>query len=369
MQGVENFIAYCEEHLTEQWERISQIEKEQLKDFLDNSYQDLKSDIVDCLTSSTKSYHYVLPTQLLSKAVEHSRDCRSLQASYGKPGAFDGRSIAHRVIVPFDRSNYSVLGGSAEPYVNNPLRCPSVTLENEARQKNKKDWRKLVKILEIVEQKDEPDFTEAVFNQVLLEIYKLLSEVKVIYPTPGRISLERTISLIEAFISESSGGDRVEVVTAALFREIAHRFGLFDEIKREKINAPDSSSGMAGDIECYSEGSILLLVEVKDKILTMTELGSKLDTARAGKIKEILFITEKGIEENKEKQIEKRIRSEFTSGQNIYVSSLIEFASSLLVLWGEEGRVSFISRIGPELDVGNSAISHRKAWAKLLREV
>ncbi len=348
MQGVENFIAYCEEHLTEQWERISQIEKEQLKDFLDDSYQDLKSDIVDCLTSSTKSYHYVLPTQLLSKAVEHSRDCRSLQASYGKPGAFDGRSIAHRVIVPFDRSNYSVLGGSAEPYVNNPLRCPSVTLENEARQKNKRDWRKLVKIL---------------------EIYKLLSEVKVIYPTPGRISLERTISLIEAFISESSGGDRVEVVTAALFREIAHRFGLFDEIRREKINAPNSTSGMAGDIECWLEDSIVLLVEVKDKILTMTELESKLDTARSGKIKEILFITEKGIEENKEKQIEKRIKSEFTSGQNIYVTSIIEFASSLLVLWGEKGRVSFISRIGPELDVGNSAISHRKAWAKLLREV
>jgi len=369
MDGIENFIEYCNDYLVQQWEKINQITQNDLNDFLDDKYNDLKSDIVDCLTSKTKSYHYVLPTQLLSKTVEPSRDCRSIQVAYGKAGAFDARSIAHKVIVPFDKRNYNVLGGSTEPYVNNPLRCVSVTSDNETRQKNKKDWRKLVKVLELVEQNDNLDFTYAVFNQVLLEIYKLLAHVKVIYPVPGRISLEKTSIIIESFISEGSGGDREEVLVTALFREIAHRFKLFDDIRRGKVNASDIISGMAADIECYSNGRIILMIEVKDKILTMTDLESKLESARAGKIKEILFIAEKGIEDEKKHKINERIKSEFSSGQNIYILRLREFFHSILILLGEEGRVSFISRIGTELDRGNSLISHRKTWANLLRKI
>lgn len=135
MQGVENFIAYCEEHLNNQWNKINKIAIKELNDYLGEEYRNLKSDIIACLKSETKSYHYVLPTQLLSKVVEHSRDCRSLQASYDKPGAFDARSIAHKVIIPFDKKNHNVLGGSSEPYVNNPLRYPAVTREYEAKTK------------------------------------------------------------------------------------------------------------------------------------------------------------------------------------------------------------------------------------------
>jgi hypothetical protein len=101
----------------------------------------------------------------------------------------------------------------------------------------------------------------------------------------------------------------------------------------------------------------------------MTQLEATLDTARAGKIKEILFIVEKGMEENKEEEIEHKVQREFTSGQNVYITKLIDFAYSILILFGEEGRGSFIRRIGPELDRVNSLITHRKAWAKLLREI
>ncbi len=369
MNGAENFFEYCKDHLEKQWEKISRDAEGELDDFLAGNQWELKKDIIDCLTSPTKSYHYVLPTQLLSKLVDPLLDCRSLQASYPNAGAFDARSVAHKVIVPFDSKNYNVLGGSSEPYVNNPLRCPSVTTDNEARQKNKTDWRKLVRILETVEKKDDPGFTDAVFRQVLVEIYRLLSDVRVVYPSPNRISLGKTIYLIKRFIAESSGGDRLEVLAAALFREIADRFKMFDGIKRANVNTADSSSGMAGDIECYLEGQIVLLVEVKDKAINMIQLESKLNTARSGRIQEVLFIAEKGIKKSEEKKIEQRVKSEFTSGQNIYITNLLEFTSNLSILLGEKGRVSFIRRIGPELDMGNSAIVHKKTWANLLREV
>lgn len=241
----------CQKYLQERCNHtLTIIEGEPTVEHLEQEYVLLKENIRACLTSNTKSYRYVLPTQLLSKSVDHSLDCRSLQAADESEGSFDARTIAHQVIVPFDKENHNVLGGSNEPYVNNPLRCTSVSKANRARQKNKKDWHRLIDVLSTVEHKNDPDFTRSVFDQILLEIYKLLADVVVVYPTPSRISLDKTLHLIDAFIAERSGGDRLEAVATSLFRTISDKFSLFDEVRREKVNAPDASSGMVADIEC-----------------------------------------------------------------------------------------------------------------------
>lgn len=142
-----SFSERCEEYLRERWNHIlSMVDKKPIFEPLPRKYDSLKSSIQDCLKSSTKSYRYVLPTQVLSKSVDHDLDCHSLQAAYESKGSFDARTVAHKVIVPFDKENHHVLGGSNEPYVNNPLRCTSVSKANRARQKNKQDWDKLIAV-------------------------------------------------------------------------------------------------------------------------------------------------------------------------------------------------------------------------------
>ncbi len=314
----------CKEYLQERWTHIlSEVETQ--PEHLGKKYPGLKENIRSCLTSNTKSYRYVLPTQLLSKSVDHTLDCRSLQAAYESAGSFDARTVAHKVIVPFDKENHNVLGGSNEPYVNNPLRCTSVTKANRARQKNKKFWDKLIAVLDAVEKKNDLSFTRAVFDQVLHEIHTLLAEVTVVYPTPNRISLEKTLQLIETFTAERSGGDRLEAVVTALFRTISKRFNLFDEVRRQKVNAPDASTGMVADIECWLASTIVLLVEVKDRTLTLTHLDARVDVARANQIQEILFMAQQGIEPKERSEIAKKITQEFSSGQNIYISNLGRF--------------------------------------------
>ena len=68
--------------------------------------------IRDCLRSATLSCHYVLPTQLLAKSVHPHLDAHAIQAGYPGLGAFDARTIAHDVIVPYrislDRTNQFV---------------------------------------------------------------------------------------------------------------------------------------------------------------------------------------------------------------------------------------------------------------------
>ncbi|MFQ5641769.1 MAG: restriction endonuclease, SacI family [bacterium] len=370
MENELSFSERCEKYLRQRWNHIlSMVEKEPIVEPLTKKYDPFKSNIRSCLTSNTKSYRYVLPTQLLSKSADQNLDCRSLQAAYESEGSFDARTIAHKVIVPFDKENHNVLGGSNEPYVNNPLRCTSVSKANRARQKNKKDWDKLISVLDTVENTNDKDFTRTVFDQVLLEIYKLLAEVTVVYPTPNRVSLDKTLELIDSFTAERSGGDRLEAVVTALFRTISEKFNLFDEVRREKVNAPDATTGMVADIECWLSNEIVLLVEVKDRTLNLTHLDAKIDVARSNQIKEILFMAQQGIEQKDKSKIDKKIIQEFTSGQNIYISSLVDFARGILILLGEKGRVDFIGKIGPELDVAKSSIKHRKAWAALLKEI
>jgi hypothetical protein len=360
----------CKHYLEKRWEFINQLfAQEQLKEPLNDDFIMLKEKIRDCITSNTKSYRYVLPTQLLSKSVNHSLDCRSLQVADESEGSFDARSIAHQVVVPFETENHNVLGGSKEPYVNNPLRCPAISLVYRERQRNKDDWNKLIFVLDMVQNKNDETFTKNVFDQVFFEIHKLLADVKVIYPTPNRISLELTINLIKSFLAEKSGGDRLEVVATSLFRTISEKFKLFDEVKREKVNVADASSGMVADIECYLKGEIVLLVEVKDRSLNLTQLNAKVDLARANQIKEVLFMAQKGVDDKNRSEIHRKISQEFTSGQNIYISDLLKFAEGILILLGEKGRVDFLNKIGIELDSSKSAIQHRKAWANLLREI
>ena len=319
------------------------------------------------LTSATKSYHYVLPTHLLAKCVNPALDPRSIQVSYGGPGAFDARSLAHQVIVPFDQANFGALGGAPEPYANNPLRVPGVTSAYASAQKQRSDWAKLIHALDQVQNADDPEFTERVFDQVLVEIYRLLDTVRVAYPTPNRVSLDATYRLCDTFLAEKSGGDRMEAVATALFQTIGDRFGLFDEVRREKVNAADRSSGMSADIECRSKGQVILLIEVKDRALTVVQLTAKLDRARSERIVEILFIAQGLPQSGEEDTITRRIAQEFTSGQNVYVANFNDFALGIFILLGEEGRVDFLRRVGPELDRGASAIQHRRRWAELLR--
>ena len=365
-----SFVERCRDFLHARWKTlVAAMESGESVDPLLRDRAGLRDSIVSCLTSQIKSHHYVLPTQVLSKCVDASLDSHSLQASYDEPGAFDARTVAHKVIVPFDQENHRVLGGSAEPYVNNPLRCPAVTNEFRNQQKNKTDWDRLVAVLDAVEQQSAPDFTEKVFGQILAEIYRLLANVQVLYPTPNRVSLAQTTGVIKEFTAIRSGGDRIEAVCTAIFRAIASEFGLFDEVRRQKVNVADAVSGMGADIECRLKGQVILLVEVKDRLLTLTQVDAKLDVARAKKISEILFLAEQGIAGADRPQVQERIKDEFASGQNIYVSNFAEFSTGILILLAEKGRVQLLSLVGEELDKAGSNITHRRAWAQLLKSI
>lgn len=174
--------------------------------------------------------------------------------------------------------------------------------------------------------------------------------------------------MINEYVSSKSGGDRVLAVSAALLESVGKRFQLF-QVKRAKINASDASEQMLADIECVdARGEVDLAVEVKDRSLSVTQVLHEMPGLRAGRVSEILFIAQKGVESGSQEEVRELVMKEFSSGQNVYIFDLPQFAKSLLALLGEGGRRDFIESLGRHLDEYSSAVQHRRTWAELLKQ-
>ncbi len=332
--------------------------------------QKLLSGIRASLNSRTKTYVYVLPTQVLAKLVQPRVDARCLQAKRGGKGAFDARTLCHGPIVRFDKEHENALGGSAEPYVNNPVRVPELTRKYRQAQKDKDGWDALCLVVGQVERVNRPAFTQQVMRQILMETHRRLEQTRVTYPAPSRASHRRTLEVIERFLSEKSGGDRMLAVVSALLETVKAETGLFSEVRRARVTASDDSTGMVADIECYGkQGALLLAVEVKDQQLTVTHVEDKLKNARAKGVRELMFVVQQSVSPADENGIGQLMEREFASGQNVYVLDLRRLAEGLLALLGESGRTRFLREVGRSLDEYALQVHHRRRWAEFLREM
>ena len=360
------FIEECRKILNDTWSEIVKRSLSAKPPLNDLSLQEIIKRVIN---SNTKSYRYVLPTQLISKLANPSLDARCMQSARGGASAFDARSVNEEVVVKFDKDNENVLGGSPQPYVNNPLRRPEITPKFRTQQKDKQGWDDLCVILEKVETANSPEFTKKMLEQTLYEILVRLSKTKVVYPVPQRISIQQSKELIEQFLSGQSLGDRPQAIASALLETIGEEFNIFTEVRRSKTTSADTSTGQVGDIECFKKETLILGVEIKDKELTSSEVRGKITKIRTKRLSEFIFLLRKGVAKQDEVIISQDIQKEFSSGQNIYLLPLEAFVMDILALLGEGRRKKFLFKVGETLDKYGSEIQHRCAWAELLARV
>jgi len=317
------------------------------------------------------AYRFCLPVQLLGKLAEPMLDSLRLQKRKGDPSdvtGWDARSLASKVVAPFNQRQENILGTSTDPYVGNPMRIPRMVRDDQSK-KDVPGWNALVDVLERVESRGDPDFTEAVFRQTLLEMLRRQQSLRFVYSLPPRISLDDTLYLAQRFLQEKSGGDRGLALCGALFDAIGIHFGLFAKVERARINASDEATGQAADLECVNaEGRVVLAVEVKERILTLTDVEGTLRKCRQRKIKDIFFAAP-GVQKEDQSTLDERIECAFASGQNLYVFDLFWFARSVLALGGEPIRSTFLQKVGEHLDLWNTQPAHRQAWKRLLESI
>lgn len=358
-------VERCRQHLLQRWQKISSGAGD--TDF-PSLPKPLEQAIEDSVNAQTKSYRYVLPTQLLAKVVDPALDCRSVQADSGLDQAFDARSICQKVIVPFDRENQNVLGGSTEPYVNNPLRIPAIKPEFKKAQKNKAEFENLIVALDHAQ--EHPQSVPELFDRVLWAIKKRLNETAIVYPVPNRVSIEQAKELLAEFLETRTGGLRLQIVVVALFECIGELFHLFEEIRSHRINAADASTGSVADLECIDrEGNVVFAIEVKDQRLELRHIQDKLPAVREKGIREFIFLIQGQVAAEDRQSVSELVRSQFITGQNLYLLEFGPFLEACLTLFGEAGRRKFFLAIGQELDRMKADFPNRKAWSEILSKI
>jgi len=317
------------------------------------------------------AHRFCLPIQVLGKMTNPSLDCLRMQKKKKDRtdvSGWNARTLGSKVVAPFNRKQEGILGTSSDPYVSNPMRMPRIFRDDPSKD-DMAGWNVLVGILEQVEAHNQPAFTERVFRQVLLEMFRLQQTLAFTYAIPPRISLESTLALAAEFLSERSGGDRALALNGALFDAIGIHFKIFATVNRARINASDEATGQAADLECVNEqGHIVLVVEVKDRTLTLTDVEGTLQKSRQRAIKDIFF-TAPGVQTENKGPVSERVSRAFTAGQNLYLFDFFDLARSVLALGGEKIRTTFLSKVGEHLNTWNTQPHHRQAWKKLLEKV
>lgn len=329
--------------------------------------EDIRQSITDSINSRTKTYRYVLPNQLLAKLTDPEIDCRVVQGGASMPGSFDARSFCSRHIVPFDRAHHDVLGGSADPYVNNPLRIPVINDHYAAAQRDQVGFRKLQLVLNHAEA--HPPRIENLLRLVLQAIADRLSQTKVVYPTPNRVSLQVADQMITHFLETRTGGRRLQAVASALFDTMGQRFHFYERVYAGHINRADAASGDVADLDCVDmDGETVLNVEVKDRRLRVHEVQNTLRAARERGIAEILYLIRGGVEPTDAEAYQRIKKQQFVAGHNIYEIEFEALLHPCLILFGEAGRRQLLEAVGHRLDEFGE-LSDRQAWRDILDQV
>ena len=330
----------------------------------------INDDIDGLITSNVVSIRYALLTQLLGKLSDHSRDTLSIQrgeaATAEDAGRWDARSFCQANVVPWVSETGQVLGTSPDPYVNNPLRRPRLDTGYKPL-RDRPLWERLVATLREVQEQNDPDYTEIQLRYCLASLARQYNALVVSFDVPQRISLDATASIVSSYLAESSGGERPQIIVAALMRTISQRFGIFDRVERQAINESDAASERPGDIVCYKGDEQVLAVEVKDRMVTLHDVETAIGKARRSGVTEVLFA---GVSaQSEDGAIADRINQEFGLGVNIYQLCIDTLLRVALAIAGEVSRVEFLTLVGGELNDRVTQPAHKLAWQELLRNL
>jgi hypothetical protein len=229
--------------------------------------EDIKivNNIEEVIVGSQKTYRYILITALLALATEPKVNPLCLQASSSMEGAYDARSLCHKVIVPFEKKYLEDrLGGSNEPYLNNPARFKEISLTNAVRGgKSKEILKTLHSILSSIQPQDAFQYLVFCIKCTLKRKPKGISSIQLSGASLGNRS--PVIKFVESLMMKTSQGETSALITAALFQMLA---GTYDEtfyVEAHSVNQSGASSNEVSDIDVYHGPELLFTIEVKDK--------------------------------------------------------------------------------------------------------
>lgn len=222
---------------------------------------------------SHKTYKYVLLTGLLAKATNEDANPIALQAGAPIDGAYDARSLCHKVLVPFERDLLSnALGGSNEPFLNKPARFTHLSTHNAVRGgDDKKTLDALILILTNTKTSNNAlqclSFILKALNKVIANNALLQTIQNLI--TPDLIDI---YAFVTRLVERSIEGETCAIVVGAIEKQFYTCLKGHYRVLAHKVNQSGASSKEIGDIDIYSDDKYFYSIEIKDKAFTVYDL-------------------------------------------------------------------------------------------------
>ncbi len=312
--------------------------------------------IKEILSGTHKTYKYILVNGILAKASNNDVNPIALQAGAPVSGAFDARSLCHKVLVPFERDFLkNILGGSNEPFLNKSARFTHLSEKNAVRKgKDKETLLLLIKIFSnLKNSSDAKEYLTCVFsilqNQISLSIKSFASTSGY---SPTLIEIYEFCLL---FISKSFEGETSAIIIGSLELLISKYMDGSYIVKTHKVNQSGASSNEVGDIDIYSNGEFYCSIEVKDKNFNEYDVEHAFNKVLSNNGKKAIFIYGSQVEFDR-KSVYKKVKYFENQGLFVVVQSINSHIKNTLFRLPECTKQDFIK----SLEVTSKSVNCKK---------
>lgn len=234
------------------------------------------------------TYRYILMTGLLAKSTNVQANPLVLQAGSELDGAYDARSLCHKVIVPLEAELLDGrLGKSNEPFLNKPARFRELSATNAVRKG--KDAETLRILLEIFKSdalaSDAVGALDAALFWTMQRPAKAISAIS--DATAAQENAPNVMTVVRDILVQGHEGEVMALLSAAAVR---HLVGSELAVLAHPVNQAGSSSNEIGDIDVRNDGRPIFSVEVKDKVFTDADADHAIGKAFDAGLRRYLFV-------------------------------------------------------------------------------
>lgn len=244
------------------------------------------------LTGDHLTYRYVFVTALVAKSLDARVNCLALQAGADFAGAYDARSLCHKVLVPFERDFlFNALGGSNEPFLNKPARYTHLSSDNAVRRGNDRETLELLcKVLPSINN------SSLAFDALVDALNLLVSIAEKTKVPDGAIASvvgnqkAEIMSLVERLISRSMEGESCSLAVTAVLECLSRSSFKGAKVEVHPVNQCGASSLEVSDVDVFYEGKLTASLEVKDKRFTKHDVGHAVSKVAAAGFDALFFV-------------------------------------------------------------------------------
>lgn len=264
-------VTYTPAHIDHQEAKNTLIKALVRAQALNGPVSKYRTEIKHVIEGAHLTYRYILVTNLLAKAANKRVNALALQVGAELDGAFDSRSLCHKVFVPFERDHLAgKLGRSNEPYLNKPARHKALSLTNAVRKGY--DTSILTTCINLLSSCTQAQAMDGLVDALYVTLQRELL-VNSAARTDGDTSIHEALEIFaEKLLESSNEGENCALLAGMAFHFLTNMMaGIFD-VRVHPVNQSGASSKEVLDIDVYLNKKLGFTAEIKDKNFTKEDV-------------------------------------------------------------------------------------------------